>query len=533
MMIVRKNKAKVKERFINGNIDTLEVVIPNISDHVMEYADKHLSLDEIINSVIDCKFHSDGIPASLFFYGLLSAKLKRLFSVTESTLAITTPSIIDKYDLNFASKKEFTSEGNMRKFIEKIGSSDAITDEQVQEKIKEITNKNKLIKDENKKMIIDETKIRTELQIKQNGHKFVTLFNNVSKKLLEKLEKPKIHILDCVKQPVNTSNFNYELSTVINYEGKMMRGYKMGVLRCITEKGGMIEYLIDDTLSKNDMALVEKEISEYDGFSSGDYLLADRGFAKIEFITNLVKRGVNVIIPVRKNMDIFKECVKLAKESNVWEKHPNSKRKGQEIVLIKGLKGLWISEKDRIKKPAKMLENAIDFSACVIRIEKDKNKDMIDASNKSEDDTDAIYEDEKYIYLVITSTNSELSAAQIIRYYEMRPEIEEDFRQLKDIWKICTFTSTKYVFVMCQICMTFLAYNLFNMFKVSDEGIKYLYKSMKRISNEEQRDRVPFNEANYLIISGSYYGIFSGAELLDLYVECPREIREKIKPLLT
>ena len=43
---------------------------------------------------------------------------------------------------------------------------------------------------------------------------------------------------------------------------------------------------------------------------------------------------------------------------------------------------------------------------------------------------------------------------------------------------------------------------------------------------------VPFNEANYLIISGSYYGIFSGAELLDLYVECPKEIREKIKPLL-
>lgn len=58
-----------------------------------------------------------------------------------------------------------------------------------------------------------------------------------------------------------------------------MRGYKMGVLRCVTEKGGMIEYLIDDTLSK------------YDGFSNGDYLLTDRVFAKIEFIVNLVKRG--------------------------------------------------------------------------------------------------------------------------------------------------------------------------------------------------------------------------------------------------
>lgn len=287
-----------------------------------------------------------------------------------------------------------------------------------------------------------------------------------------------------------------------------------------------------DTLSKNDMALVEKEICEYDGFSNGDYLLADRGFAKIEFIVNLVKRGINVIIPVKKNMDIFKECIKIAKESDSWEKHPNQKRKGQDIMLIKNLKGLWVIEKDRNKKPEKIMENAIDFSACVIRIEKAKNKEIVDASIKAEDDTDAVYEDDKYIYLVITCTNADLTAAQIIRYYEMRPEIEEDFRQLKDIWKICTFTSTKYVFVMCQICMTFLAYNLFNIFKTSDEGIKYLYKSMKKISNEEQRDRVPFNETSYLIISGGYYDIFSGTELLDLYAECPKEIREKIKPLL-
>lgn len=532
-MIVRKNKNKVKEKFIKGTLDMLEVNVPNISDYVMKYADENLELDKIINEYIDCKFHSDGIPSELFVYGLLSAKLKRLFSITESTLAITTNSIIEKYDLNIASKKEFTCEDNMRKFIKKLGTSEAITDEQVQQRIKEIENKNKIIKAENKKTVVVKDRIRKELQIKQDGHKFVTFFNAVTKKLIRKIGKPNIHILDCVKQPVNINNSNYELSTVINYEGKPMRGYKMGVLRCVTEKWGMIEYLIDDTLSKNDMTLVEEEISKYDGFSEGDYLLADRGFAKIEFIANLVKRGVNVIIPAKKNMDIFKECIKLAQENNSWEKHPNSKRKGQEIMLVKNLKGLWVSEKDKNKKPEKMLENAIDFSACVIRVEKDKNKELISAATKAENDTDEIYEDDKYIYLVITSTNTTLTAAQIIRYYEMRPEIEEDFRQLKDIWKICTFTSTKYIFVMCQICMTFLAYNLFNMFKMSDEGIKYLNKSMKRISNEEQRDRVPFNETNYLIISGSYYGIFSGTELLDLYAECSKEIREKIKPLLT
>ena len=81
--------------------------------------------------------------------------------------------------------------------------------------------------------------------------------------------------------------------------------------------------------------------------------------------------------------------------------------------------------------------------------------------------------------------------------------------------------------------MTFLAYNLFNMFKTSEKGIKFLYKSIKKISAEEQRDRVPFNETNYLIVSGEYYDIFSGIELLDLYAACPKKIQEKIKSLIT
>lgn len=89
----------------------------------------------------------------------------------------------------------------------------------------------------------------------------------------------------------------------------------------------------------------------------------------------------------------------------------------------------------RKKKPVKVLETATDFSACVIRIEKEKNEDIVSASEKSQDITDALLENEKYIYIVILSTNTSLSASEIVRYYELRPEIEEDFRQLKDIWK--------------------------------------------------------------------------------------------------
>lgn len=534
-MFIKKNEKKTKEKFLNGELSELICIPPNIADGIISYADETLKLDNMINDVLKIKRHSDAEKSEVFIYALITAKLKRLFSITESVVAITAPKIIEKFNLNILNKKEIMTEGNMRNFISDVSkTSDKISDETVNKILEENIKKNKKIKDEDKKKIEDINEIRENEQIKLNGSIFINFFNEMSKKIINTIHRPKIHILDCVKIPVNPKNKNYELSTVINYEGKTMRGYKLGVLRGVTAQGGIIELLIDGTISDNDMSLTEEPITNYGGFKEGDYLLADRGFAKIDFIKGLVKKGVNVIMPVKKNMDIFLEAVRIAKQSNEneWKEHPNSKREGQKILLVKDLKGTWLDEKEKDKKPSKYMETALDFSACVIRIEKEKNKDIIKSSKKSEDDTDVMYEDEKYIYIVITSTNTDLTASQIIKYYELRPEIEEDFRQLKDIWKMCTFTSTKYFMVMCHLAMTFLAYNLFNIYKCSEEGKKYANKSMKKIANEEHREMYPFEEVSYIIICGKSYCMIDGVELLDLYADCDKPARNKIRSLL-
>lgn len=535
-MKFKKNKKKIIDKFKNGTIEEIETLTPNVADKSLSYIDKEYNFDSLINEEANLTRHNDAINVSVFIYMLLSSKMKKLFSITESIFALTAVPLLEKFDINISTYNSIMSEGNVRDFINDFSKTPEITEQQLKDKIKEIENKNKKIKEEDKKKEIDEEKIKKELQNKQNGHNWIKFFNNIVKRLLEKIEHPVIHILDCVKIPVNTKNSNYELSTVINYEGKAMRGYKMGVLRAVTNFGGLIEYLIDGTISNSDISLVEDEITNYEGFRENDITLMDRGFAKIEFIINLVKRGIRVIVPVKKNMDIYKECIKIAKETKDenWEKHPNQKREGQDILLIKNLKGIWISEKDRNKKPEKILENAIDFSGCVVRIEKKvkKNKEIIQAAINAGDETDELYEDDKYLYIVIITTDTNMSAADIVRYYELRPEIEEDFRQLKDIWKMCNFTSTKYIFIMCQTVMMFLGYNIFNLFKNSEQGKKYINKSMRKIENEEKRTTVFLSETNYLITSGNNYAIFSAAELLDLYADCSKEIREKLKSLL-
>jgi len=56
-----------------------------------------------------------------------------------------------------------------------------------------------------------------------------------------------------------------------------------------------------------------------------------------------------------------------------------------------------------------------------------------------------------YEYYVFMTTNIGLSAKQIIMYYQDRPEIEEDYNQLKNDWGIKEFQSTKYVEIIFHI----------------------------------------------------------------------------------
>ena len=95
-----------------------------------------------------------------------------------------------------------------------------------------------------------------------------------------------------------------------------------------------------------------------------------------------------------------------------------------------------------------------------------------------------INKDENYVYIVILSTDTKMNEVNIIRMYEQRTEIEEDFRQIKDQWDLATFTSTKYNYIMCHIAMLLLGYNIYSLFKGTEEGIEYINKSMKALEKK-------------------------------------------------
>lgn len=81
-------------------------------------------------------------------------------------------------------------------------------------------------------------------------------------------------------------------------------------------------------------------------------------------------------------------------------------------------------------------------------------------------------------YFVFVTTDLSKSAKQIVQTYELRPEIEEDFRQLKDFWKLEDFKSTKYAFVLFHIVRVLIGYLYFQVFKTLDGNEKFQRKSL-------------------------------------------------------
>lgn len=483
-MIKINNKERVIEEINENKIENVFNIIPNLSDKVLDYNELNFNISDMLNKTFeDKRSYKSEIPSSLFLLSGIQSRMKQQFSISELPLALTSNEVINNLGLNIAYNQNdgLLKEANIRAWLGKYESK----------------------------------------ELEFNNY-FINYFNSFTKEYLSVCNiESNIHILDCSVLDVNLDNENYEGSTTTHKGGKKLRGYKIGVLRGLTSNGGVIEEIRMDTASTHDFKMTEKMILNSEYLKKGDYLLEDRGFLDIYLFKKLNKKKINIIIPTKKSMEIYEAAVNSAKEKNDWVKHPNSKRKGQDITLITKLESFWLSKEDKDKKPSK-LKLDYKINACVIRFEKDKNKDILT-------DEEIISEDGDYAYACIITNDITLSCQEIIRLYEIRPEIEEDFRQLKDFWGINIFKSTKYNIISFIIIVSLIGYNFYQVYKESEEGKQYIGKSL---IVEEKHGLYIVKGVRTAIVTEHYFGIFNQDELLDIYAEFDKEKRQLLKNYL-
>lgn len=456
IQICKKDKEKVFEAIRTGQIDAAELSFPNLIDDIVLTMKYQRLTDLLPLALPDKRRDNKHIPFDILLCLAVTAKLKRKTSLTDVPFAVTEAELLSELGWNLWDNEQDVNEG-----------------------------------------LFSESVMR-KLLSKYTSDEWVSFYNKyVQEHLVKKLDiQPCIHILDCTKVLVNPCNENYENSSVVKIDGETMRGYKLGVLRGVLDDSGIAEEIVFGTLKIHDMEQCMEMLRNTPCFHENDILINDRGFLSREMINYLkTTRKVDTYIPAKKNMTLFQDAVNVAVSAGKWQKHPNRKRKGQEIQLVTDLGTLWESNNPQEDVPV---------NACVVH---DKKADK---------------------FFVFMTTDTSKTARQIINTYELRPEIEEDFRQMKDFWKLEDFKSTKYNYIAYHIVMTLVGYLYFQIYKNLEEGKAYTGKSLPVVVKNYKETR----PKTVLIYAGQYFGIFPFLEFLQIYAECNLEVRQLLDPIL-
>lgn len=307
-----------------------------------------------------------------------------------------------------------------------------------------------------------------------------------------------IHILDCTDIEVNYWNTNYEGSGVAYSKRQKdeakdrARGYKLSTLRGIVNDSGVIEELRFGPLNVHDLALSEEMLRTTPMLKPGDILINDRGFLSRDLINYLkTHRKVDTYVPLRTNMDAYDVAVKVAQAQNDWYKHPITRYRTQVMTLVTDLGPYWESQNP---------EDDVGFNGCVVWDKATGN------------------------YSVFITTDLTKIASDILKTYCLRPEIEEDYRQIKDFWKIEDFKSTKLNVIIFHVVCVLFGYLFFQLYTMLPDGEQYLGRSLPVVLKGYNA-----KVQGYIVLYvGIEFGILTLLEMMRLYAESEGEVREKL-----
>ncbi len=306
----------------------------------------------------------------------------------------------------------------------------------------------------------------------------------------------RIHILDTTHVEVPIETGTYECSGVVkNEDGTLSRGYKLATLRTLLDSAGLLTQVAMSAIQVHDMALCRPLLAEAPVLRAGDLLLEDRGFLDGATLSALKhKRQVDVILPLKANMLATQEAIHLAAMADKWQAHPA--RAEQTITLVRGVEHMWT-------------ECEVPLNACVIRF-----------WNKKKKCTD---------HIVLVTTDLELNAPWIVRHYEERPEIEQDYEQMKSGgWQLKKLSSTRYSEIVFYVLTVVLSYSLYHLFANTQAGARFADKTRQAIAFEQLRTQ----RTHIIVYAGGYFEIFETLRFVQMVLQLSPPVQEHLRAWL-
>jgi hypothetical protein len=307
----------------------------------------------------------------------------------------------------------------------------------------------------------------------------------------------RIHILDTTRVEVALETGTYECSGVVkNEDGTLSRGYKLATLRTLLDRAGLLTQVALAAIQVHDMALCRPLLETAPVLRAGDLLLEDRGFLDGATLSDLKrKRRVDVILPLKANMLATQEAIQLAEMADTWHTHPS--RPNQTIALVRGVEHMWA-------------ECTVPLNACVIRF-----------GNKKKKRTD---------HIIVVTTDLSLSAPWIVRHYEERPEIEQDYEQMKSGgWQLQKLSSTRYSEIVFYVLTVVLSYSLYHLFANTQAGTRFADKTRQALAFEQLRTQ----RTHIIVYAGNHFEIFETLRFVQMALQLSSPVQEHLRTWLS
>jgi len=303
----------------------------------------------------------------------------------------------------------------------------------------------------------------------------------------------RIHSVDTTRVEVPLETGTYECSGVVkNDDGSRSRGYTWATLRTLLDHAGLSTQVALAPMQVHDLPVCRLLFETAPVLRAGDLVLEDRGFVDGKTLTFLKQeRHVDVIVPLKSNMLSYQEAVQLAKLQETWQPHPS--RDHQHIAFVQGVEHLWE-------------ECQVPLNACVIRYW-NRKKQALDS-------------------MVLVTTDQRLKGPWIVRHYEERPEIEQDYEQMKSGgWQLKKLSSTRYSEIVFYVLTVVLSYSLYQLFANTQAGARFADKTRQALAFEQLRSR----RTHIIAYAGGHFEIFETLSFVRFVLQLPASVQERLR----
>ena len=263
-------------------------------------------------------------------------------------------------------------------------------------------------------------------------------------------------------------------------------------------------------------------------------LILDRGFLDGTKISRCKKDyGIDVLIPVRRNMDIYKDAEALFQLPQVrWTTFEQAARKADQEPLTSRRRPQAVEKREKarqktldrlaqnqpppapdkvvVKTETAAIGDFTSWSSCTVPLTVVANREY--------------YADGHEQTWYLLDTRGVCHAEHSRQDYALRTCIEERYRQLKCFSDLAAFTSRAFSLIVNQVIFTLLAYSLLQLF--------LLRQGRKELNNKPTpkiREQLLPSNHHIIVYFQNYYGLFEQLEFMELMtVGLSDEARKKI-----